>query len=417
VAALYYIRNSEHRPQKDFAINNENQSLSSNQLQQQELVSFLYHRFRFGIFITLFVSSLTSILAYVELSIQGRGHWVIGWFLLLLGILIVRWRGLNQFLNLDNKAYFPYQIWHTRFYIGASLTGLMLGLGAALLMPYITLKLQIILHSLLLVMAAGAIAYLSTSLRVYITYLLTIMMPVTVWLFLQNNSETYLLSFLYLFFMTAGFISVKRMSELLNNALYYRYDNETLVDDLQRLLQSVSQNNKALEKISLTDELTGVASYRAFRVHLEEIWNSYHGNNLPVSLLKLNIDYYHEFNAHHGQQAADRYLGEIARLLSDQVSHQSQMVARLHGAEFALLLPGVSCAEARQIAKQVIKGLADKKIEHRKSPIGPLLTMSVGLGSQTVRPGASSGELLVRVDTALKLATEKGHNRLEVLEA
>ena len=329
---------------------------------------------------------------------------------------MVRWRGLNQFLNLDNKTYFPYQIWHKRFYIGASITGLMLGVGAAMLMPYITLKLQIILHALLLVMGAGAIAYLSTSLRVYITYLLAIMMPVTIWLFLQSSSETYLLSFLYLFFMTAGFISVKRMSELLNNALYYRYDNETLIDDLQRLLQSVSMNNKALEKISLTDELTGVSSYRAFRVHLEDIWNSYRGNNLSVSLLKLNVDYYHEFNAHHGQPSGDRYLGEIARLLSDRISHQSQMVARLHGAEFAMLLPGVSCAEARQIAKDVMKALADKKIEHHKSPIGPVLTMSVGLGSQTVKPGTSSGELLVRVDTALKLATEKGHNRLEVLE-
>jgi diguanylate cyclase (GGDEF)-like protein len=352
----------------------------------------------------------------VELAIQGRGHWVIGWFVLLCLVMFVRWLYLQKFLQIQNKAYFPYQLWHDRFLVGVVATGLMLGCGAALLMPYITINIQIILHSMLLTMCAGAIAYLSTSLRVYIIYMVTVMLPVTIWLFLQQNSATYVLSFLYLFFMVAGFVSVKRMHELVNDALYFRYDNETLVEDLQRLLQSVSQSNKALEKISTTDELTGVSNYRAFRVHLEDVWRQYRGNNVQLSLIKLNIDYYHEFNAHYGQEMGDRRLQEIARMLSDQVSHKSQMVARLHGAEFALLLPGVSCENARQIARQIMQDLAHKQIEHVGSRIQPYLTMSIGLGSQLASPDSNSRELLVRVDTALKLAKERGRDRFEVLE-
>ncbi|MDH3220361.1 MAG: GGDEF domain-containing protein [Gammaproteobacteria bacterium] len=394
----------------------ESQPVSSHHLQQQELVAFLYHRFRFGIYITLLVSLLASALAYVELAIQGREHWVVGWFALLCLILLLRWRVLQKFLSMGNKAYFHYQLWHRRFFVGVTVTGLMLGCGAALLMPYITTNVQIILHSMLLTMCAGAIAYLSTSFRVYITYMITIMLPVTIWLFLQQNSTSYVLSSLYLFFMIAGWISVMRMNELVNDALYYRYDNEALIEDLQRLLQSVSQSNKALEKISTTDELTGISNYRAFRVQLEEVWRQYMGNNLPVSLVKFNIDYYHEFNAHYGQEAGDRYLRQLATLLSDQVSHKSQVVARLQGAEFALLLPGVSCENARQIAQQIIDELAHRKIEHVKSRGQPYLTVSAGLGCQTVAQGTSSRELLVRVDTALKLATERGRDRLEVLE-
>ena len=381
------------------------------------MVAFLYNRFRLGIFITLFVSSVASFLAYVELAIQGRGHWVIGWFLLLCLIMFVRWRYLQSFLRIRNKAYFPYQLWHDRFFVGVVATGLMLGCGAALLMPYVTINVQIILHSLLLTMCAGAIAYLSTSLRVYIVYMVTIMLPVTIWLFLQQNSATYLLSFLYIFFMIAGFVSVKRMHELVNDALYYRYDNENLIEDLQRLLQSVSQSNKALEKISTTDELTGVSNYRAFRVHLEDVWRQYRGNNVQLSMIKLNVDYYHEFNAHYGQETGDKRLHEIARLLSDQITHKSQMVARLHGAEFALLLPGVSCENARQTGHEIMRALAQKKIEHSRSRTQPYLTMSIGLGSQTATTGSNSRELLVRVDTALKLAKERGRNRLEVLES
>jgi diguanylate cyclase (GGDEF)-like protein len=359
---------------------------------------------------------VASILAFVELSIQGREHWVVGWFVLLCLIMFVRWRYLQSFLRIRNKVYFPYQQWHDRFLVGVAATGLMLGCGAALLMPYITINVQIILHSLLLTMCAGAIAYLSTSLRVYIVYMVTIMLPVTIWLFLQQNSATYLLSFLYIFFMIAGFVSVKRMHELVNDALYYRYDNETLIEDLQRLLQSVSQSNKALEKISTTDELTGVSNYRAFRVHLEDVWGQYRGNNVQLSMIKLNVDYFHEFNAHYGQESGDKRLHEIARLLSDQVSHQSQMAARLHGAEFALLLPGVSCENARLIALEIMQALAQKKIEHTRSRTQAYLTVSVGLGSQVAAQGSNSRELLVRVDTALKLAKERGRDRLEVLE-
>jgi diguanylate cyclase (GGDEF)-like protein len=265
-------------------------------------------------------------------------------------------------------------------------------------------------------MCAGAIAYLSTSLRVYIAYMVTIMLPVTIWLFLQQDSVTYVLSFLYIFFMVAGFVSVKRMHELVNDALYYRYDNETLIEDLQRLLQSVSQSNKALEKISTTVELTGLSNYRAFRVHLEDIWRQYRGKNVQLSMIKLNIDYYHEFNAHYGQEVGDRRLREVAGILSNQITHENQMVARLQGAEFALLLPGVSCENARQMALDIMQALAQKKIEHTRSRTHNYLSMSIGLGNQVAAQDSNSRELLVRVDTALKLAKERGRNRLEVLE-
>jgi diguanylate cyclase (GGDEF)-like protein len=398
-------------------IASESPAVSSHHLQQQELVAFLYDRFRMGRHITLFVSTLAALLAYVELSIQGRELWVLLWFATLCLVMLLRARHLQQFLKIRSHGYFRFQQWHDQFMIGVVATGLLLGCGAALVMSHITINLQIILHSLLLTMSAGAIAYLSTSLRVYIAYMLTTMLPVTIWLFLQERSATYLLSLLYLFFMAAGFISVKRMHQLVNDALYYRYDNETLIDDLQRLLQSVSQTNKALEKISTSDELTGVASYRAFRVHLEDIWREYRDSKLPISLIKLNLDYFYEFNAHYGQEEGDRQLQQVARILNDQLTHPSQMVVRLHGAEFALLLPGTSGKDAREIALDIRKALAALETEHVKSGCSDYLTMSIGIGSQAVTPRSFSRELLVRVDTALRLAKERGRDRLEVLEA
>ena len=377
---------------------------------------FLYDRFRLGRHITLFVSTVGSLLAYVELSMQGRELWVVGWFALLCLLMLARAKQLGRFMEVRDRAYFPCQLWHDRFLLGVVLTGLMLGCGAALVMSYVTVNVQIVLHSMLLIMVAGAIAYLSTSLRVYIAYMLTIMLPVVAWLFLQQSSATILLALLYLFFMIAGYISVKRMHELVNDALYYRYDNETLIDDLQRLLQSVSQSNKALEKISTSDELTGISNYRAFRLQLEDVWRRYVDSQDPVSLIKLNIDYYQEFNAHYGQEAGDRNLQRLARILSRQLSGPEQMAARLHGAEFALLLPGIACDEAREIAGTVRMSFEEEKVEHARSACADHLTLSIGIGSQAVARASFSRELLVRADAALNLAKERGRDRLETME-
>jgi len=380
-------------------------------------VSFLYDRVKVGILITFFISVVVSILAYIELSIQGRQEWVIYWFVTLCAVLYIRYLLFKKFQALENRHYFPHIIWRNRFYIGVVVAGLMQGGGAALLMPYVTTNVQIILHSVLLGLCMGAIAYLSTSLVVYISYLLTMMLPVTFWLFWQQTPDGFVLSLLYIFMISAGSLSVKRMNLLLNDALYYRFDNETLVEDLQRLLEAVSKSNKALEKISTTDEMTGISNYRAFRVRLEEVWRQYLGTNSPISLIRINVDYYYEYNAHYGQEMGDRNLCKIAGLLLAEVTHHSQMVARLNGAEFALILPGMSCENARMLVLRFEKALARLKIEHVKSKAGPYLTISIGLGCQVVTTTSTSRELLGRTDAALKAAKYRGRNRLEIQDS
>jgi diguanylate cyclase (GGDEF)-like protein len=394
---------------------NENHEISSDHLQHQEVVNFLYDRAAIGMLITLFISSVGSVLAYLELSIQGRQHWVLGWFAVFSLILIGRYILLRRFLLLGNKNYFPHQQWHNRFFIGVVASGIMQGCGAVLLMPYVTTNVQFILHSLLLGMGAGGIAYLSTSLMIYIAYLITIMLPITVWLFFRHTPDGYILGLLYLFMMVAYSSSVKRMSILINDALYYRFDNAMLVDDLQRLISSISNTNKALEKISITDELTGASNYRAFRINLEEIWSQNRGSDIQVALVRLNIDYYHEYNAHYGSDQGDKNLYQVARILMSEISHKDQLLARLNGAEFAYILPNTSSENARRFITKVTKALKAEKIEHAKSRRAPYLTVSVGVSCQLVTSQSSTRVLLAKADAALKVAKDKGRNRVEVI--
>lgn len=385
-------------------------------MQQQELVRFLYDRVLVGIPITLFVTGLMSILAYIELSFQGREQYVVIWFLALCALSIARMKLQRQFSRPENAFYFAFHTWRTRFSIGAIGSGVMLGFGAAMLMPYVTTNLQIILHSLLLGMSVGAIAYLATSLRIYMAYLISSMLPVTIWLFMRQTPDGYLLSFLYLFMMIACSFGVRRVKMLINEALYYRFDNEALVEDLQGLLSSVSESNKTLEKISTTDELTGSSNHKAFRVHLEEVVRQYRGLKMPVSLAKLNVDYFHEYNSQYGIESGDQILGKIARWLMAEMSDENQMVARLKGTEFAVIMPGASLENARLSILRVVHALKEEKIEHTKSKVSPYLTVSVGLISQLVQHNSTSRELLGHVDLALKTAVEKGRNRIEAIE-
>lgn len=397
------------------SLHNENHEISSDHLQHQEVVNFLYDRTTIGMLITIFISGVGSILAYIELSIQGREHWVLGWLTVFGLILIGRYILLRRFLLIDNKNYFPHQQWRNRFFIGVVASGMMLGCGAVLLMPYVTTNVQFIFHSLLLGMGAGGIAYLSTSLVIYITYLITIMLPITIWLFFRHTPDGYILGLLYLFMMVAYSSSVKRMNILINDALYYRFDNAMLVDDLQRLISSISNTNKALEKISITDELTGASNYRAFRVRLEEIWREKRGTNIQVALVRLNIDYYHEYNAHYGSEQGDKNLCHVARILMSEISHKDQLLARLNGAEFAYILPNTSTENARRFITKVTQALEAEKIEHAKSRRAPYLTVSIGVSCQLVTSQSSSRILLAKADAALKVAKEKGRNRVEVI--
>ena len=378
-------------------------------------MNFLYSRVAGGLLITVFISAVASALAYIELSIQGREIWVVAWFSLLCVILLGRLQLQKLFADQKDKSYFQHQKWHNRFLVGVVASGLMQGCGAALLMPYITINVQIILHSLLLGMSAGAIAFLSTSLLIYNAYLVTIMLPVTIWMLTRQTLDGVLLGFIYIFMMIAISVAVKRMNTLVNDALYYRYDNETLVEDLQRLLESVSNSNKALEKISTTDELTGLSNYRAFRVGLEDVWRRYSEAKMSVSLVKINIDYFNEYNAQYGLEMGDLILRDIARILKQEITQPDQLIARLNGAEFALILPQVSCENAHLLVRRIVRTLESKKIEHEKSKSDRYLTISAGLSCQIVVEGFSSRSLLSRADAALKLAWKKGKNRIEIL--
>ena len=133
-------------------------TVSTYHLQQHELVNFLYDRFAVGMLITLTVAASASLLASYELSFQNREHWAYLWLLGMALIQYARYLKKRAYDKVKDEDYFNHHQWKRRFIYGVYIAALWQGLGAVMVMPYISVNLQIIVLASLLGMGAGAIA-------------------------------------------------------------------------------------------------------------------------------------------------------------------------------------------------------------------------------------------------------------------
>ncbi len=390
-------------------------TISSYHLKQHELVNFLYDRFTVGMAFTLVVAVVATLLVTVELSLQGLQYWGYSWLAGMCIIQYFRYRLKNSYDEIKSVDYLSHEHWKKRFIVGVYVVALWQGFGAAIVMPLISYNLQFIFHAFLLGLGAGAIAYLATSMMIFGSYLVLMIMPVTFYLFWLGTPDSMVLGLMHVFMVGAYFFGVRRMNIMINDSLHFRFDNEMLVNDLQRLLNAVAESNKELDQLSTTDELTGASNFRAFRVGLEAQRLKHISNKLPLTVVMVNIDYYHEYNSLYGQDMGNKTLTEVANLLVGEVVHNGELVARMNGAEFAIVLPGISCEGARIMMEKVILLLRYQAIPHESSKIDPYLTLSVGICCIPVTQNISARDLITRADDALRLAKKNGRNRVEII--
>jgi len=390
-------------------------TLSTYHLKQQELVNFLYDRFTVGMVFTLIVALVASVLAGYELSIQGKEHWALLWLFGLLIIQFFRYQLKQRYDLAKEDDYQSHHLWKRRFIVGVYLVAFWQGGGAVLLMPHISMNLQYIIHVFLLCLGAGAIAYLATSMMIFGAYLIIMIMPVTLYLFWQASADSIILGSMHIFMMAAYFFGVRRMNSMINDSLHLRFDNEMLVSDLQRLLNAVASSNKELDKLSTTDELTGASNFRAFRVGLEDFRLKHISSKMPLTIVMVNIDNYYEYNVYYGQEQGNKTLAAIANVLISEIIVKNELVARMNGAEFAIVLPNVSCEGARVKMESIMQQLQQQAIPNEKSKISDQITLSVGICCVPITENLSARDLITRADNALLLAKKNGRNRIEII--
>jgi diguanylate cyclase (GGDEF)-like protein len=173
------------------------------------------------------------------------------------------------------------------------------------------------------------------------------------------------------------------------------------------LAREIGRRAKAedqLEELATTDALTGLRNRRKFDATIDLEWRRAARQNTPLALLMIDADHFKAYNDSHGHQAGDQVLVGVAICISDSVHRAGDCIARYGGEEFAVLLPGLSPAEALAVAETI-----RLKVE---SWSGEPHVTTVSVGVASLMPAAASdwADLVSAADKALYAAKANGRN-------
>ncbi|HNW77683.1 MAG TPA: diguanylate cyclase [Candidatus Competibacteraceae bacterium] len=165
-----------------------------------------------------------------------------------------------------------------------------------------------------------------------------------------------------------------------------------------------------LQTLAITDELTGLYNRRHFtQCGIEEVVRAQRYST-PFSLLMLDIDHFKTINDTYGHESGDEMLRSLAGMLQQQL-RSLDIVGRLGGEEFGVILPNTARAEARCLAERLCQAVSRHEIVTRYA----LLKMSVSIGVATFGASMQTIDDLSRcADHALYQAKAEGRNRVVV---
>jgi diguanylate cyclase (GGDEF)-like protein len=166
-----------------------------------------------------------------------------------------------------------------------------------------------------------------------------------------------------------------------------------------------------LKSLANEDGLTGVYNHRFFHDALSEKIISCEKENVPVSVIFIDIDYFKHYNDLYGHQKGDEVLRIIGLLLKNIV-RKEDVVARYGGEEFAIILPGTSENDAISIAEAIRKKVEETYFEGEENQPNGKVTVSIGI---SVYPEKAKNdiELIKCADDALYRAKFFNKNRVE----
>lgn len=165
-----------------------------------------------------------------------------------------------------------------------------------------------------------------------------------------------------------------------------------------------------IRELSYLDELSGLSNRRAFYASFEREWASWTRYGRPFGLMLIDIDNFKSINDRYGHPTGDEVIRTLARVLKRQ-SRTSDIVARIGGEEFVVLLPQMNAAHAKATAERVRRAVEEEVVE-----VGPNLirfTISIGVVGD-VSPYPSKEKTMSAGDRALYVAKRGGRNRVEV---
>lgn len=201
------------------------------------------------------------------------------------------------------------------------------------------------------------------------------------------------------------------MMNRMAGSLQAERDNlEKAVADRTRELQEA---NARLERLAVTDGLTGVFNHRRFQEGLAAELLRSARTGRPCSVLMADVDLFKKVNDAMGHPAGDELLRRLAQVVNSAL-RATDLLARYGGEEFAALLPETSKAVAGQVAERMRAAVeAELNVDGRWTQ---KITISIGVATYP-DDGKTGEQVLSAADQALYVAKHQGRNRVVIARA
>jgi len=170
--------------------------------------------------------------------------------------------------------------------------------------------------------------------------------------------------------------------------------------------------NKALteelERLATIDGMTGIYNRRHFLVLADREWTRFLRHGRPLSLLMMDIDFFKSINDRFGHHIGDQVIVHLATL-ARECKRDSDVLSRIGGEEFALLLPETDLEGARAVAERLRLDMASAHLMAGREPF----SATVSIGVATAHPDdAGIVDLMKAADGALYEAKRGGRNQV-----
>jgi diguanylate cyclase (GGDEF)-like protein len=168
---------------------------------------------------------------------------------------------------------------------------------------------------------------------------------------------------------------------------------------------------KKLQWAAERDSLTSLFNRRMFDTIGARLLAAGQREGTGVCLLTLDVDYFKAYNDRYGHPAGDSALAEVSHCMGGFARRDTDLVARMGGEEFALMLYGCTLHQAKCRAEELRDAVASNlALEHHGSQVARVLTVSIGVAAATKNDTVAS--LYKRADDALYQAKASGRNRV-----
>ncbi|MDZ4163137.1 MAG: GGDEF domain-containing protein [Burkholderiales bacterium] len=167
--------------------------------------------------------------------------------------------------------------------------------------------------------------------------------------------------------------------------------------------------NARLSRLANTDALTGATSRRQYLKLLAQELARSNRHGMQLCVLSLDLDHFKRVNDTYGHAAGDAVLRHFAQVVRTQL-RQSDVLGRLGGEEFSVLLSQTTPQGGLQMAQRLQAAVAGSMVVFEGEPIA--VTVSIGGVHWSVGQAVAVDHLLAAADEALYRAKREGRNRV-----